>query len=311
MDEIKFYCPECRQKIAVLKSDAGRQMDCPICRATVVIPSSADATVEVVTARKPAKPAEPERKIKDLQSTARLGSTEEPKKPALASPPPPAPRVGGGEVERLKVELEQAARQLKEALAERSATDTRLAAAEEELARSKAQVAETNAKSEALEKERDELRAQSAQTPSQENELAELRAQLAARDAQLAAMTSLCESQRIEARKAGAEVIKFRAELDAAHIDTQNVRRQLREVGEHFANSERERIELLRQIQENALVTQVASAEAMADALREQLSEKSVALELLQIQRDRLLEQLQPRDTLLREKPPLGALHSG
>ena len=51
MADIKFYCPECRQKIAVDESAAGMQVDCPHCRSSLIIPVSADAVVEMVVRR--------------------------------------------------------------------------------------------------------------------------------------------------------------------------------------------------------------------------------------------------------------------
>ena len=38
MADIRFHCPECRQKIAVDESAGGMQVDCPNCRSTLIIP---------------------------------------------------------------------------------------------------------------------------------------------------------------------------------------------------------------------------------------------------------------------------------
>src|SRR6188768_4328657 len=48
MADIKFYCPECQQKIAVDDSAAGMQVDCPNCRSALIIPSSAAQAVQIV-----------------------------------------------------------------------------------------------------------------------------------------------------------------------------------------------------------------------------------------------------------------------
>lgn len=52
MDEIKFRCPECTQKIAVAATAKGVKIDCPTCHSRLVIPPSGDAPVEVLIKRK-------------------------------------------------------------------------------------------------------------------------------------------------------------------------------------------------------------------------------------------------------------------
>ena len=52
MDEIKFRCPECTQKIAVAATAKGVKIDCPTCHSRLVIPASADAPVEVLVQRR-------------------------------------------------------------------------------------------------------------------------------------------------------------------------------------------------------------------------------------------------------------------
>ena len=52
MADIKFYCPECRQKIAVDDSAAGMQVDCPNCRSSLVIPQVSEAAVEITVRRR-------------------------------------------------------------------------------------------------------------------------------------------------------------------------------------------------------------------------------------------------------------------
>ena len=51
MDEIKFRCPECTQKIAVASTAKGVKIDCPTCHSRLVIPPSGDAPVEVLIKR--------------------------------------------------------------------------------------------------------------------------------------------------------------------------------------------------------------------------------------------------------------------
>src|SRR5450432_3873656 len=52
MADIKFHCPECRQKIAVDQSAGGMQVDCPHCRSTLIIPMAAEAAVEIIVRRR-------------------------------------------------------------------------------------------------------------------------------------------------------------------------------------------------------------------------------------------------------------------
>src|ERR1043166_4101053 len=52
MAEIKFRCPQCTQKIAVAASAAGVKIDCPTCHSRLVIPRSEIAPVEVLIRRK-------------------------------------------------------------------------------------------------------------------------------------------------------------------------------------------------------------------------------------------------------------------
>jgi len=52
MADIKFRCPECTQKIAVIETAVGAKIDCPTCHSRLVIPRSATAPVEVLVARK-------------------------------------------------------------------------------------------------------------------------------------------------------------------------------------------------------------------------------------------------------------------
>ena len=52
MDEIKFRCPECAQKIAVEAAAAGVKIDCPTCHSQLAVPHTGTGTVEVIVRRK-------------------------------------------------------------------------------------------------------------------------------------------------------------------------------------------------------------------------------------------------------------------
>ena len=52
MADIKFHCPECRQKIGVEGNAVGMKIDCPRCRSALVIPASAEAPVELLVRRR-------------------------------------------------------------------------------------------------------------------------------------------------------------------------------------------------------------------------------------------------------------------
>src|SRR4029434_2724050 len=74
LGEIKFHCPECKQKIGVDERAAGLSIDCPICRSSLTIPPSHTQPVQVIVRRRLAIPAgstnaiyaELERKQKEL-----------------------------------------------------------------------------------------------------------------------------------------------------------------------------------------------------------------------------------------------------
>lgn len=50
--DLKFTCPECRQKIRVQSTASGSQIDCPTCYSTITIPQDSQAIVHVETRRK-------------------------------------------------------------------------------------------------------------------------------------------------------------------------------------------------------------------------------------------------------------------
>ncbi len=82
MADIKFHCPECKQRIGVDHTAAGVTLECPTCRSSLLIPASASAPVQVLVKRRLATAGggassdELERKRKELtdarQETDRL-----------------------------------------------------------------------------------------------------------------------------------------------------------------------------------------------------------------------------------------------
>ena len=52
MADIKFHCPECRQRIAVDQSAASMQVDCPNCRSTLIIPTVSEVVPEITVRRR-------------------------------------------------------------------------------------------------------------------------------------------------------------------------------------------------------------------------------------------------------------------
>src|SRR5580700_5374026 len=52
MADIRFQCPECRQKIAVDDNAAGMQVDCPNCRSSLVIPRVSEEAAEITVRRR-------------------------------------------------------------------------------------------------------------------------------------------------------------------------------------------------------------------------------------------------------------------
>lgn len=52
MADIKFECPECKQRIAVDETASGLEIDCPTCRSSLVIPATAGAVPKVLVHRK-------------------------------------------------------------------------------------------------------------------------------------------------------------------------------------------------------------------------------------------------------------------
>ena len=70
MADIKFQCPECRQKIAVDGSAGGLQVDCPNCRSTLTIPMTSDENAGMVV---PGTPFEMVRKSASSEPISATG----------------------------------------------------------------------------------------------------------------------------------------------------------------------------------------------------------------------------------------------
>ena len=47
MADIKFHCPECQQRIAVDETAAGIAIDCPYCKAGIIIPARGTDPVQL------------------------------------------------------------------------------------------------------------------------------------------------------------------------------------------------------------------------------------------------------------------------
>ncbi|MDB6152182.1 MAG: Chromosome segregation ATPase-like protein [Chthoniobacteraceae bacterium] len=306
MDEIKFHCPECKQKIGVQSSDAGRQMDCPICQSAIIIPERSNLPVRVIAARKSTQAVDPERNPKDFQETIRIIPQAHVDKPQPASPPElnTGPQSEVAEA-RLKAELENSALRLKELLTERGLLANRFTEVTEQAAQSEMRLKGMSEKNEALEKECIRLRTQLAEASRYERENGELRFQLAGQEKQIASVTGVSNNQRIELANAEKELIKARADLDAARMQIQNLRRQLREVGEHFGDSERERVLLLRQLQESVQHHQLTTLTNELGEARARLLGQLAELDLVKAERDALLEQLRQRDGAVSHAPAL------
>jgi len=52
MDDIKFHCPECKQRIGAPPSAVGMKIDCPRCFSTIVIPKTVEESVHVEVRRR-------------------------------------------------------------------------------------------------------------------------------------------------------------------------------------------------------------------------------------------------------------------
>src|SRR5687767_6328263 len=52
MSELKFACPECKQRIAVEENAAGVPIDCPTCRSSLVIPTRPGEIARMITRRR-------------------------------------------------------------------------------------------------------------------------------------------------------------------------------------------------------------------------------------------------------------------
>ena len=92
MDEFKFFCPGCNQKLSAPMDMVGHEIDCPICEAVITIPAPAEAAP---AAPAPAPTPAPAAEADDpFSTTMRLDfkelSAPEPAPPA-APPIPSSP----------------------------------------------------------------------------------------------------------------------------------------------------------------------------------------------------------------------------
>jgi chromosome segregation ATPase len=247
MADIKFNCPECRQKIAVDESAGGMHVDCPNCRSTLVIPKAATGPVEIIVRRRLVSATghadsayeELERKQKELaaalQETAKWRADTERSKAELSK----IREETGDEINRLKTEegrfktdLEKTRGELAEVRAER-----------EKLAR---ELAERPGRAEvgslglgpghsviqerlvAGEKERAELRAQLAE--AQRNKPAELSGQSGQLQEQLKAVTAERDTMRTVAMQAETELKNLRVAANDAQAQLESERARLVEI---------------------------------------------------------------------------------
>jgi ribosomal protein S27E len=52
MAEIRFQCPDCKQRMTVEEDAAGIKVDCPTCRSTLVVPATDHGVPEVEVPRR-------------------------------------------------------------------------------------------------------------------------------------------------------------------------------------------------------------------------------------------------------------------
>ncbi len=149
MAEIKFHCPECKQKIAAQPSAVGMKIDCPRCGSTIVIPASPEAPVVVEVKRRLAV-------VPGSQESLYQAIEDRQKKLQIAEA---ALEKSQAEVQSVRTETQHVREDLIAALKERETLAGRLSAVEatrDAANAAQVQLAELRAENVSLKVERDE-----------------------------------------------------------------------------------------------------------------------------------------------------------
>ena len=311
MADLKFSCPECQQRILVDDGAAGVQIDCPTCRSTLVIPAKATDNVTMVKRRRlvvasttpDAAYEELDRKKKEL--TAALAEAKQLKKDGESSEKELAKlrrelaatgterdglrakgEQAGGELKRLTTDLEKARAEAEKAGAEAK----RLAA----LAAKPAPAPEVPPRAD-LEKELAGLREQLTEA-RKTAPMDELRGQIKSLSDAIAALTAERDGLKTKAGQADAELARLRIEFNATKETLDAQSKNLRDLSQSFATSERERVELERKAKDPVPMSELNAARERAAGLQTQLTEAQDAAEKLRRDSEQLRKQLAGRE---------------
>jgi chromosome segregation ATPase/DNA-directed RNA polymerase subunit RPC12/RpoP len=371
MADLKFACPECKQRILVDDGAAGVQIECPTCRSVVVIPARASDPVQVIKRRRHVVAniagglfdEELTTRQKELEAAAaeskklreeaeRSGQEIAKLREALQAAAAERDRLRvttdqtGVELGRLKTEekffktelekarsvvdeaqkktgtLEQDLKAKTKALEEASSAQGVLEKVRGEVAKI---VGERDAALAEAEKARQELKALGAGATLQtlpemaalEREVADLRAQLTdARKAssaldsdavaqikklqdELAIATSERDRLKADGNQTGSNLAALRAELDTAKNNLDAQQKKLRDLGESFAKSERERIDLHRRLSEGGPVQELAATREKLTTAQAQLIDAQNTAITFRGERDKVRQQLAERDQVV------------
>jgi chromosome segregation ATPase/ribosomal protein S27E len=140
----------------------------------------------------------------------------------------------------------------------------------------------------ALSSEKDGLQAKLAQSA---DELEKLRQDLQAAGADRDGMKEKVSS-------ALADLQKSQADLDLMRSDLTTAQRKLRDLGECFAMSERERVELIRKLAQSDATKELNQTREKVAVLQSQLSSSQAMLQTLRGERDRVRQQLLEREAM-------------
>jgi chromosome segregation ATPase/DNA-directed RNA polymerase subunit RPC12/RpoP len=373
MADLKFACPECKQRILVDDGAAGVQIECPMCRSTVVIPARASDPVQVIKRRRHvvatfgSSLADDELKArqkefeavaaesKNLREEAERSGKEIAKlREALQAAAAERDRLRattdqtGVELGRLKTEEKFFKTELEKARSVLDEAQKKTSTLEQELKAKTKALEDANSAQGALEeargevtrilRERDTALAEAGKAKQElkalnvgparpalpemaalEKEVAELRAQLTeARMApratdvdapaqikklqdELAAATAERDRIKADANQSGTNLGALRSELDTAKNNLDAQHKKLRELGESFAKSERERMELHRRLSESGPVQELAATREKLTTAQAQLIDAQNSALTFRGERDKVRQQLTERDEAVKK----------
>jgi chromosome segregation ATPase len=282
MADLRFFCPVCRQKILVDDGAAGVSLDCPACQSILIVPPNAVSEVIILEKKTPPTVgAGAESVVQQLSK----------KKREL--------EVAKAEMANLKSDLDAVRSQL-----EKSRIEMTAAKAGEDQVREKLLKAEGDVKrlSEELAKVREAQAAAVDPKPLQER-IAALEAEVkSAREeavrgkGELEQKTAALCAAAEQAEAAKKELHTLQEEIQQLKATSENQAKKLRELGESFAGSERERVELLRKLAQSDASKELLDLREKLAVAQTQVSSVQASLQTMRTERDRVRHQLAERE---------------